>query len=1015
MKKVLSRIGVALGSAAALLALAAPARAGSAAPSWTLDSETVFVHLPATQTAAATAIAQDRQGFIWIGTDSGLLRWDGYRMQSYAQDPGLPGSLPDNFVRCLLVDHHGRLWIGTNAGGLGRYDPDHDEFLAYPGGTGGTADGYISALADDGAGGLWVGTGKGLGHLDGTAGRLDTARAQLPPGQVSALMLDRFGTLWVGTRAGLWRRAAGGAQFEAYALPVGQGAAAAISALRQEPSGRIWIGTRLHGAFVLEPGDAAPHALLDSSAGGPVLTDTITGIREIGTDEVWLGTSNSGIVRVNTVNWRTVRERHDDARASSLASNEINAIFQDRGGMVWVASVASLSHSDPRQRLIQTFFGGSGPHRLLSSASVASLMALPDGRFWAGLGEGGVDIIDAHAGRVGGLRPDPARPSRSLPKSKVEGMALSPDGSVFLATEAGLYRASADGGDVRRLTIPSQSPGAASRCLLFAGKELWVGGSDGLWALRYGSGDRLDVVRHYGHELGDPRIASITRGREGDLWIGTNTGLLHLDRASGRLVDMPVDPGDKTSLPGGFVSSVLTDRKGRLWVATYGRGIQVERGRRADGKPAFFRLTQRGGLPQNRVDMLLMDAKGDIWASTDDGLARIEPDTLRIHTYRAAQGAGFSGYWAGSGAVMPGGDLLFGGLSGLIAVHPDRLDWGTVAPSLAFTEARVGNQPVLPASLTQGIRIGTNERSLDVEFAALDYADPEHLRYSYRLQGFDAQWLETPATRRLAAYTNLAPGDYTLQLRSASEGGAWGTPLELPVHVQAAWYQTAGARAALAALAASLVALLVQLRTLVLRRRQLELERLVSERTAELRRSQEQLAQMAYFDPLTGLPNRRMFNEHLRRMIAARQRGQGEFALLLIDLDGFKPVNDTLGHAVGDALLVAIGNQLLSLVRETDLAARLGGDEFAVLLSQTSGIDAIELTCARIVRKLGEPLVVAGHSVHVGASIGIVPCPRSPISADELFNAADSALYEAKQAGRSTWRWGSADAYTYTA
>jgi diguanylate cyclase (GGDEF)-like protein len=158
-----------------------------------------------------------------------------------------------------------------------------------------------------------------------------------------------------------------------------------------------------------------------------------------------------------------------------------------------------------------------------------------------------------------------------------------------------------------------------------------------------------------------------------------------------------------------------------------------------------------------------------------------------------------------------------------------------------------------------------------------------------------------------------------------------------------------------------------------------------------------------------------MFNEYLRRLIAAQQRDQGGFVLLLIDLDGFKPVNDTLGHVVGDALLVAIAGQLRTLVREVDLAARLGGDEFAVLLTQTTDLASIESTCARILTKLGEPMVVAGHSVRVGASIGIVPCPNTGVSADELYRAADTALYEAKQAGRSTWRWGRAEAYTFTA
>jgi diguanylate cyclase (GGDEF)-like protein len=990
--------------------------AGASPRGWALDGEKVFVHMPSIDTAGVWSIAQDRQGFLWLGTDNGLLRWDGYRLRNYAQDPGTAGALPDIDVRNLLIDERGQLWVGTYAGGLSRFDPDRDGFTSLPVGPGGTRDGNISALISDGTDGLWIGTGKGLDHLSGPTGQVDPPGPLLPEVPITALLLDRQGTLWAGTRTGLLRRARRDDRFVRVALPAADGAAPGVSALLEDHVGRIWIGTTLHGAFVQEPGQDAPRQLQESAASARPMSDTITAMREIDAGTVWLGTDNSGIVRVDTVGWKTWRERHDDARPSSLASNEINSLFLDRSGLVWVGSTAALSRNDPQQHLIQTFFGGSGSMRLLSKPSVPSLLTLPDGRVWAGLGEGGVDIIDPVAGRVGQLRPDPGQPDHALPKSKVDSMTRAADGSIYLGTAAGLYRASADGRRVARLAVPTDESRMGVRCVLFAGNRLWLGGFDGLWELKLAPTGAPIPVRHFERELGDARIVSVTAGRDASLWIGTHAGLARLDLATESVTRMPIDPKDKAALPGGFVSSVLTDRSGRLWVATYGRGIQVERGRAADGRPLFRRLTQFDGLPQNSVDTLLMDSGGNIWVSTDDGLARIEPETLLIHSYRVAQGVGFAGFWTGAGTVTPAGDLLFGGLNGMIALHPDHdAREESVAP-MAITEVHVGSHAVAAATTlsARGLEVAPSDHSIGVEFAALDFTDPEHRRYAYRLQGFDTDWVETPVSRRLAAYTNLPPGDYTLQLRSATADGQWATPLQVPIHVTAAWFQHGAVRALGLLLALALVVGLVQLRTLMLRRRQGELERLVAERTAELRRSQEQLEQLAYFDALTGLPNRRMFNEHLRRLIATQHRGQGGFALLLIDLDGFKPVNDTLGHAVGDALLASIAAQLRTLVRGTDLAARLGGDEFAVLLSQTTDLVSIESTCARIVTKLGEPLVVLGHSVKVGASVGIVPCPNGGATADELYRAADSALYEAKQAGRSTWRWGRAESYTFT-
>src|SRR5208283_2146840 len=148
-----------------------PATAGADAPPaarpWVREGQLVFVRMPALETAAVMAIAQDSQGFLWFGTQSNLLRWDGYHLRTYAQDPEVAGSLPDNFIRSLFVDERGRLWVGTNSGGLSRYDPQIDGFVNFPVGAGGTRDGTVSALISDRRGGLWIGTGHGLDHLDG--------------------------------------------------------------------------------------------------------------------------------------------------------------------------------------------------------------------------------------------------------------------------------------------------------------------------------------------------------------------------------------------------------------------------------------------------------------------------------------------------------------------------------------------------------------------------------------------------------------------------------------------------------------------------------------------------------------------------------------------------------------------------------------------------------------------------------------------------------------------------------
>jgi diguanylate cyclase (GGDEF)-like protein len=234
----------------------------------------------------------------------------------------------------------------------------------------------------------------------------------------------------------------------------------------------------------------------------------------------------------------------------------------------------------------------------------------------------------------------------------------------------------------------------------------------------------------------------------------------------------------------------------------------------------------------------------------------------------------------------------------------------------------------------------------------------------------------------------------------------------MPILIESAWYQTFGFRAAAVIFGLLLISLLVQARTVYLRQRQRELQALVNERTAELekrsnelRESQRQLELIAYNDPLTGLPNRRLFEDDLKHRVASALRDGAPFTLLLVDLDGFKNINDTLGHDAGDALLVTIALRLRHSVREADRVARLGGDEFAVLLTQTSELASVELVCRRILTSLAEPIVFKDHIMQVTGSIGSAQCPSQGSTTDSLYKAADTALYDAKRSGRNMWSW----------
>lgn len=982
---------------------------------WIPHADAVFTRITTPDLRDANALAQDGQGLMWIGTQAGLARWDGYRLRSYASDPQNPAALHDNFIQALQTDVHGRLWIGTVAGGLARYDPEHDSFVNVDGPRNGPTSRHVWTIGAAVDGGLWIGTSAGLDHLDVNSG----VRNHVPIGRSAALAVKAVvegpeGELWVGTDEGLLRRAPGATAFVGVPLGAIPGDEPRVVQLIRDGGGRLWIGTDANGAFSVEPGGSKAHRVRETTAASRLASENIRTIAEVAPGEVWLGTGGGGIVVVDTHNGgATRRMRNHLALPNSLADDDISLIFRDRSGVIWVATTMAVNVHDGRDHGIQTLFGSTTGNRPITSPQVPAVMVAPDGRAWLSLGTiGGVDILDPVAGRVGQLRPDPSRPLTALPKARVLAMAVTPTGEVFIGTRRGLYRADAHGRAVARIDVPTRAADAAVWSVAVDAGVLWFGGPDGLWAIDPKRHGRARLLRHESAErIGGPIVTALLRGKGTTLWVGTSVGVSRVDVNTDVVERLVSDATDPTALPGNYVASLLLDARDRLWVASLSAGLQVLERRDADGRARFRRIGVREGLPHSGVDSLLTDSQGRIWVSTDGGLAVIDPETYAIRAFGAADGVALQTYWTNAGARTAAGELLFGGQGGLTVVWPEHVPSSGTSPPLVVTGLRAGGSMLVASrfnATTRGARpridIAAREPNLSVEFSALDYAWPELNRYGYRLVGFDRDWTEADAGHRVAAYTNLPPGDYTLQLRGTGPAAqATATALELPIRVLPAWYQTMTFRVAAGAGALMLVALLVHARTRVLRHRQRELRAQVALRTSELQESQRQLELIAYTDPLTGLENRRRFNENLHQSIALALRSQSGVTLLLIDLDHFKTINDTLGHDAGDALLIEVSRRLLATARASDHVARLGGDEFAVVLVGTGAPDEVNASCGRILQSLMLPFAYRERSLRAGASIGAASFPQHAIDVESLYKRADVALYAAKNGGRNTW------------
>jgi len=785
-------------------------------------------------TPVPISLAQDGTGFIWVGTETGLERWDGYHMRSYSERPGDPCALPAAFVWSLHVGQDGRLWIGTFGHGLAYYDAHTDCIRPAPGEPAELKEATVEAIEDDGNGGLWVGTTTGLLRVaadPATVTRVSadgSGRGRLATERIAALRRDRQGNLWVGTDSGILRLRPGDKAFAEIALP----ARARVRALLEAADGRLWAGTIDQGAFVIDPGTMRVRAVANFTPQKRL--PLILRIAESPKGEIWLGTEDAGIITVDPVSLQartTLHPLKDPANPNS--DFEINAMFRDRDGLVWVATERGLGY-------------------FLSQADISTWPVADACRVFAnntvdGLARAGdVDLAVSVGGKVALLGPQ--GPCRPLDASALQ---MPPVAVTILETVAGngLFQAIQPGGlawsDLAsRKTYPVSlpGPGISRRVLTIEsdGDRTWVGGVEGLWLLERRKGGISTVPWVVTRRIDLHEVDAVISASAGDTWLGTTHGLYRLQGGADAPVRVALATAGGAEAPDLEITALCFDKNGRLWLGTNGRGVYVVDVPANDRDPVSVVRHFASDLPRGLVTSILDDGRGGIWVGAQRALMHFDSTTLAMRVLNPGDGAANAGY--SSGLIMRSGEVLFSGSRGVTVVRPDWHDPARIATPVAITRILVGNRDILSAPANYPpergnfeIELPADHADITIESAALDFSDPARNGYEHRLDGYDTDWVTAGLDARTASYMNLPPGQYRLHLRGANHAGIWSSnERELLIRVPTPWFQTLWFHALEVVIAAAIFFGTLQVRTAILRSRQRELESLVDKRTQAL-------------------------------------------------------------------------------------------------------------------------------------------------------------------------------------
>lgn len=1008
-------------------------------PGWSQTEDVFFEHLTVTDGLSQNSvhdIVQDKDGFLWLATQDGLNRYDGYDFVVYRHQTGDAGrrtSLSNSTVWVLHEDSQGTLWAGT-ASDLNRFQRENDTFIQYhpdQNDPGSLSHATILALLEDRAGNFWVGTSRGgLNLLDRETGQFTHFRhdprdiASLSSDRIIALAEGEDGVLWVGTEdAGLNRfdtRTGAVTRFRHSPDNPNSLSSDDITTLLMDSEGTLWIGTNSGGLNALDPQSGRiTRYLHDPAAPGSISSNTLRTLYEDSQGRLWVGHYlGGGLDLLDRRSGVFSPVRYQPGVANSLNDDHLLAVLEDRSGILWFGThVGGLNKYDAKQSRFRHYHHQWWNENSLSQDTVRAFYR--HGRTLYIGTEGGLNALNLDTGDFVHYVHDPADP-QGIPHNIVRAMDMDAQGYLWLATHGGLSRFDPETQTFTNYHHQPDNPASLSndviwRVLVDSRGYVWAGARDALNSFDMQTGE----FTRYVHNPDDPRsipgdrISALHEDRAGHIWFSTmTTGVSRLNVDTGDLISFTHDPANNDSLSNASVFSILEDKQGFLWFGSRG-GLN-----RLNPETGEFRLySVADGLPNDVIYGILPDAQGHLWISTNKGISRFDLATETFDNFGLNDGLQGEEFNNGAYYRADSGEMYFGGINGFNAFEPAAIEDNTYAPPVVITRFTVLNQDRSIQGGNDVITLNHQENYLSFEFAALDFAAPERNQYTYRLSGVDEAWIPS-AGRRYASYTNLQPGQYLFEVMGTNSDGQWSTQLAaLAIYIEPAVWQTVAFQVAVIIVLAMILGALYRYKTVSVKRRNEVLEMMVSDRTRELTRAnenlqqeimrrhevEEEIRQIAYHDYLTGLPNRRLFMSLGEQALTLAAREQTSAAIMFVDIDLFKEVNDRWGHDAGDSVLVTLAERIRSVLRASDIVCRMGGDEFVLLLTDINDRQFVARVSDKLRAAITAPVSIQTgegsdtRTINVGVSIGISLYPNDDTDLERLLVAADQAMYRAKK------------------
>ena len=751
-------------------------------------------------------MVQDHEGYIWLATEDGLVRYDGYQFLNYRNIPGDSTSLSRNQPEKLFVDFTGDIWIGSKSG-INRYSQDCSCFIRYSSNESAPDNqqtGQINTFAEDQDNNLWIGTQEGGLFRYERDSDLFTRFLDNPndpnnllEDEVRVLLVDKNNLLWIGTGETFDASISGGGLIR-YDLNTGSSRRFMhdpansnslidnrISALMEDREGRLWIGSCQSGLHYYEPKkeefirmmpDPVNPNTLYAPQGKMGLWSSCPHVKFIHQDqngEFWVGTYNAGINHFDPVSKKLIHYEHDPSIPSSLGSNQVWSFLQDRQDRVWIGNLPGGLHKiDPSLHKFKIYTHNAENQNSLSFDHVMGIYEAPKelGIIWVGTHGGGLNRLDLKTGQFQHYRHDPRR-KHSIGSDIVWTTYEDSDGTFWVGTEAGLYTLDRQTGKFAPYQTLENNTNTGIFYPVIRMYEdrhgyLWLGTwSGGMIRL---SKDKK-TFKQYQFSNSSPQtfynsVFAINEDPKGKLWAGVfHKGLFEYDAQNDTFIP---------HLEAYGATSIQEDTTGLFWVGTVDSGILHYN----SSDDTYLQYTATDGLPSDAIFGVLTDEKGTIWVSTGNGIAKFEPISKRFISFDASDGLSFTSFGHTSAFKSMDGQLYFGGIGGLVSFDPTRVEGNPYPPDVVLSDLQIAGQVFDfkrdKKSGSKPISLSHKQNDFTFDYVGLHFTDPTKNRYKYRMRPYDSDWIDA-GTQRTARYTNLDPGEYSFQVIARSSDGIW--------------------------------------------------------------------------------------------------------------------------------------------------------------------------------------------------------------------------------------------------